>query len=79
MGSEKSQLIDFQYGYCDSSQKHWSEDQYDISTHFRDRETVKILVLKCNEIGGLVPWREEPFHVIVLSTLSVTKLKYVDH
>lgn len=78
-GSAKSQLIDFQYGYCDSSQKHWSEDQYDISTRFCDRETVQILVLKCNEIGELVPWREEPFHAIALSTLSVAKLKYADH
>ena len=53
--SAKSQLIDFKYGYCDSSQKHWSEDQYDISTRFCDRETVQILVLKCHENGELVP------------------------
>ncbi|MCD9500333.1 hypothetical protein [Photobacterium carnosum] len=79
IGSTKSQLLDFQYGYCDSSQKYWSEDQYDISTHFCDRETVQILVLKCNEIGELVPWREEPFHAITLSTLSISKLKYADH
>ncbi|WP_279152572.1 CRISPR-associated helicase Cas3' [Photobacterium iliopiscarium] len=78
-GSAKSQLIDFQYGYCDSSQKRWSEDQYDISTRFCDRETAQILVLKCNENGELVPWQEDSCHAIALSTLSVAKLKYADH
>ncbi len=77
--SAKSQLIDFQYGYCDSSQKHWSEDQYDISTRFCDRETAQILVLKCNEVGELVPWQEGSCHAIALSTLSVAKLKYAEH
>ncbi|HIF9354087.1 TPA: CRISPR-associated helicase Cas3' [Photobacterium damselae] len=77
--SAKSQLIDFKHGYCDNSQKHWSEDQYDISTRFCDRETVQILVLKCNEVGELVPWQEGSCHAIALSTLSVAKLKYAEH
>ncbi|HIF9442183.1 TPA: CRISPR-associated helicase Cas3' [Photobacterium damselae] len=79
IATAKSQCIDFQHGYCDSSQKHWSEDSCDISTRFCDRETAQILVLKQNEDGELVPWQNASSHAIALSTLSVAKLKYADN
>lgn len=77
--SAKSQRIDFKYGYSDNSQKHWSEDQHDISTRFCERETIQVVVLRRVESGELTLWCSEPEHGVALSTLTVAKLKCADH
>jgi CRISPR-associated endonuclease/helicase Cas3 len=74
----KSQLIDWQYGYCDRSAKAWHDDDADISTRYSDIETVEVLLLKRDDAGQLRPWADTEEFAIQLSTLKLSKNKYAD-
>jgi CRISPR-associated endonuclease/helicase Cas3 len=73
-----SQLIDWQYGYCDRSAFAWHDDDSDISTRYSDIETVEVLLLKRDSSGSLIPYVEDTKFSIQLSTLKLSKNKYAD-
>lgn len=74
----KSQLIDWQYGYCDSSATAWHDDDADISTRYSDIETVEVVVLKRDKGRLLRPWVEAKDFSVQLSTLKLSKNKYAN-
>lgn len=74
----KSQLIDWQYGYCDRSADAWYDYDSDISTRYSDIETVEVLVLRRDENGQLQPLVDDPQFVVQLSTVKLSKNKYAD-
>ncbi len=73
-----SQLIDWQYGYCDRSAVAWHDDDSDISTRYSDIETVEVLLLRRNDAGQLRPWVDAKEFAVQLSTLKLSKRKYAD-
>lgn len=73
-----SQIIQWQYGYCDRSSNLWCEDTTDISSRHSDIETVEVLLLKRNSNGNLTPLTESDKFSIQLSTLKLSKTKYAD-
>ncbi|OEY65570.1 CRISPR-associated helicase/endonuclease Cas3 [Marinobacter sp. X15-166B] len=73
-----SQLLNLAKGYSDKSSRYWTEDNHDISTRYRDIETVSVLLLKEDEGGELTPWVTDPYFAVALSTVKVAKRKYAD-
>lgn len=74
----KSQLIAWHKGYNQTSADAWHDDNIEISTRYVDRESVQVLVLKCDTQGQLSLWADGGAHALPNSVVKLAKNRFAD-
>ncbi|WP_319783970.1 CRISPR-associated helicase Cas3' [Oceanisphaera sp. IT1-181] len=74
----KSQLITWHKGYNQTSADAWHDDNIEISTRYVDRESIQVLVLKCDEQGQLCLWADGTAHALPNSVVKLAKHCFAD-